>query len=356
MEMVMVMSMVMAPWAGRESAPALTAALLGCYNFPISHKEESHMGLFKKKKQPEPAPEPEKKKSPLDEMDPTIRPGGVFMVQLLMKDRCETPSIERMTEVMERHIGKVEVGQPLKETADAMKNITLFAAMDHIAKFSDGQGPVQVSVMPCDTFHPEKIDEMKRSQMWDCQQDRDRILSECKYCIFANDMLTGALDPLERAGFDMDYLEALVELFPSCEAVYFLNTGKLILADTIRNRTFTGLDRFIHYVVNVRFFNIQDTNDSIVDTLGMTLLYLEDLQYHFHDMDPNWVVRHAYSIASYCLENRRPIKDGDTVDGVADDGNLDQSLQWKCRFEDAMVKPGRPVLNIHMGKYAAGDQ
>ncbi len=83
------------------------------------------MGLFKKKKQPERTPEPEKK-SPLDEMDPLIRPGGVFMVQLLMKERCETPSLERMTEVMERHIGKVEVGQPLKQTADAMKNITLF--------------------------------------------------------------------------------------------------------------------------------------------------------------------------------------------------------------------------------------
>lgn len=313
------------------------------------------MGLFKKKR-PEKAPEPapEEKKSPLDEMDPTVRPGGVFMVQLLMKDKCETPSLERMTEVLERHIGKVEAGQPLEKTADAMKNITLFAAMDHIAKFSNGQSPVQVSFMPCDTFHPETIDEMKRSQMWDCLQDRDRILSECKYCVFANDMLTGALDPLERADFDMDYLEALLELFPTCEAVYFLNTGKLILADAIRNKTYSGLDRYIHYVVNVRFFNIQGTDDSIVDTLGLSLLYIEDLQYHYHGMDPNWVVRHAYSIASYSLSNRRPIKDGDTVDGVDGEGNLDQSIQWKCRYEDAIVKPGRPVLDIHTGRYAAG--
>ncbi len=311
------------------------------------------MGLFKKKKQPERAPEPEKK-SPLDEMDPTVRPGGVFMVQLLMKEKCEMPSLERMTQVLERHIGKVDAAKPTDDMSDSMKDIALFAALDHIAKFSNGQGPVQVSVMPCDTFHPETIDEMKRSQMWDCLQDRDRILSECKYCVFANDMLTGALDPLERADLDMDYLEALVELFPTCEAVYSLNTGKLILADTIRKQTYTGLDRFIHYIVNVRFFNIQDTNDSLVDTLGMTLLYLEDLQYHYHDMDPNWVVRHAYSIASYCLENRRPIKDGDTVDGVDGEGSLDQSIQWKCHYEDAIVKPGRPVLDIHMGQYAAG--
>lgn len=313
------------------------------------------MGLFKKKKQPERTPEPERK-SPLDEMDPSIRPGGVFMVQLLMKEKCETPSLERMTQVLERHVGKVEAAPPQKETAEAMPDIALFATMDHIAKFSNGQGPVQVSVMPCDTFHPEKIDEMKRSQMWDCLEDRDRILSECKYCVFANDMLAGALDPLERANFDMDYLEALVELFPTCEAVYSLNTGKLIPADLVRNRTVAGLDRYIRYIVNARFFNISGSNDALVDTLGMTLLYLEDLQYHFHGMDPNWVVTHAYNIASYILENRRPIKDGDTIDGVSDDGNLDQNLQWKCRFEDALIQPGRPVLNIHMGKYAAGGQ
>ena len=166
-------------------------------------------------------------------------------------------------------------------------------------------------------------------------------------------MLTGALDPLERADFDMDYLEALLELFPTCEAVYSLNTGKLVLADVIRSRTVSGLDRFIRYIVNVRFFNIDGTGDSLVDTLGMTLLYMEDLQYHFHGMDPNWVVMHAYNIAAYVLENCRPIKDGDTIDGVID-GNIDQSLQWKCRFEDALVQPSRPVLDIHMGQYAAG--
>ena len=308
------------------------------------------MGLFKKEKKPE----PEEKKSPLDEMDPLIRPGGVFMVQLLMKEKCEMPSLEHMTEVLERHIGRVEAAKPDDKLSGSMKGLALFAAMDHIAKFSNGQGPVQVSVMPCDTFHPETIDEMKRSQMWDCLEDRDRILSECQYCVFANDMLTGALDPLERADFDMDYLEALVELFPTCEAVYSLNTGKLVLADVIRSRTVSGLNRFIRYIVNARFFNIDGTGDSLVDTLGMTLLYMEDLQYHFHGMDPNWVVGHAYNIASYILENRRPIKDGDTVDGVAEGGRFDQGIQWKCRFEDAIVKPDRPVLDVHMGRYAAG--
>ena len=310
---------------------------------------------FFKKKGPEQAqtrPQP-RQEDPFGKMDPLIRPGGVFMVRLLMKEKCETPGIERMTEVLSRRIGRVEAAEPSGEMADSMKNIAVFAATEHIGRFSNGQWPVQVSIMPCEEFDPDKIDEMTRSQMWDCLRDRDRILAECKYCVFANDMLCGALDPLERADFDMDFLEALLELYPACEAVFCVNTGKLILADTVRNKAASGPDRYIRYAMNARFFNISGTKDHVVDTLGLSLLYLEDLQYHFHDMDPNWVVNHAYNAASYILANHRPIKDGDTIDGVAD-GRIDQSVRWKCRFEDALIKPDRGVLDICMNEYAAG--
>ena len=41
----------------------------------------------------------------------------------------------------------------------------------------------------------------------------------------------------------------------------------------------------------------------LIDTVGMSTLFLPDLQYHFHGMDPNWVVNHAYNVASYILEH-----------------------------------------------------
>ena len=31
----------------------------------------------------------------------------------------------------------------------------------------------------------------------------------------------------------------------------------------------------------------------LIDTVGMSTLFLPDLQYHFHGMDPNWEVNHA---------------------------------------------------------------
>ena len=108
-------------------------------------------------------------------------------------------------------------------------------------------------------------------------------------------------------------MKGSIGIFPQCEAVYNLNSGKLVLADVIRRKTASGLDRFIKYAVKARFFNVQGIEDSVVDTLGLSLLYIEDLQYHFHGMDPNWVVEHAYNIASYLLHNDNPIKDGDTI-------------------------------------------
>ena len=55
--------------------------------------------------------------------------------------------------------------------------------------------------------------------------------------------------------------------------------------------------------MNVRFFTIQGGEDMLVDTLGMSLLFLPDLQYHFHGLDPNLIVNHAYNTALYLLIN-----------------------------------------------------
>ena len=66
--------------------------------------------------------------------------------------------------------------------------------------------------------------------------------------------------------------------------------------------------KFIHYAVNVRFFNIEGTNDKIVDTIGMSTLFLPDLQYHFHDVNPNEVVNHAYNVLSYIFDEDKDTK------------------------------------------------
>lgn len=77
-------------------------------------------------------------------------------------------------------------------------------------------------------------------------------------------------------------------------AFYFQNCGKLLLAEYVRSHQIAGSDRFIRFGVNVRFFNIEGTEDMLIDTVGMNTLFLPDLQYHFHSMDPNPVFQKIY--------------------------------------------------------------
>lgn len=277
-----------------------------------------------------------------------VRPGGPFMIQMMFKEPVDIPNKAEMIAVMEKHIGSIECFCYDEKTAG-------FAALEHIAEFKDGKAPVQLMVTGCTNFKGEGFDPFLISQMWDCQEDRERILRECQYQVLAIDMLAAALPALERANLNADFLDALAELYPTCEAFYFQNCGKLFLAEDVRHHQIKGSDRFIRFGVNVRFFNIQGTEDMLIDTVGMSTLFLPDLQYHFHSMDPNWVVNHAYNVASYILANDNPIENGETIDGVKD-GAMSRDVQWQCQYEASLIQPPREVLDINMGEYAAGNR
>lgn len=273
-------------------------------------------------------------------------PGAVFVIKLLFREPVEMPDQESMIAVMKRRIGNVGCFWHDEKGAG-------FEAKDYLAQFEDAAVPPQLMIMNCTPFDGSEIGAFERSQMWDCIDDRDRILDESKYVVFATDMMAAVLESKERATLDMDFLEALVEMYPTCEAVLIHNAGKLILADAIRNHKLTGTQRFIKFAVNARFFNIQGTEDMMVDTLGMSTLFLPDIQYHFHGMDPNWVVEHAYNIADYILSADNPIKPGDSIDGI-ENGRFSPNIRWKCRYENALIQPVREVIDINMNEYASG--
>ena len=135
------------------------------------------------------------------------QPGGPYLIQMLFKEPVEMPDKEKMTAIMEKHIGSTECFCYDKKMAG-------FAAQEHIAEFKEGKCPVQLMVMKCDEFKGKGFDAFLMSQMWDCQEDRERIFRECKYQVVATDMLAAALPALERANLDADFLDALAELYP----------------------------------------------------------------------------------------------------------------------------------------------
>lgn len=301
------------------------------------------MGLFDKFKKKEKTQEVFQQ-----DLSKKEQPGSIFIMHLLMKEKCDMPDKEFMTSIMQRHLGDVEC-------FCHNKDVTGFAVNKYKAEFKEGSIPIQLMITGCSDREAHQVDEITKSQMWDCQEDRDRILTECKYQVIATDMLSRAMEYKERADMLMDYMEALVEMYPQCEAILFQTSGKMFTASQIREHKIQRESRFIYFAVNVRFFNIQGTDDMIVDTLGMSTLYLPDLQYHFHGMDPNWIVNHAYNSLSYIYDNNAPIESGETIAGITD-GNMDINIKWKCHYEDSLIQPSRGVLDICMNEYSSGER
>ena len=115
-------------------------------------------------------------------------------------------------------------------------------------------------------------------------------------------------------------------------------------------------ERFVSLFVKARFFNITDTNEMIVDTLGFDVFGGTDVQVHFKNLSPGHVVAYAYNVASYQFENGFPIENGETIDSMDEDGNMQRLHQWTVQYEDSMVEPLRTVLDICCGEYAGGNR
>ena len=93
---------------------------------------------------------------------------------------------------------------------------------------------------------------------------------------------------------------------------------------------------------------MQNTNDMIVDTFGLYSIGLSDIQYHFHDLNPNNIIQHAMNIAAYIFENGNIIKSNDEIESIF------SGIKWLCRYEKSLTKPYREILDINTLEYASG--
>ena len=273
--------------------------------------------------------------------------GAVFIIHLLMEEPCEMPDKDFMVSVLNKHLGDVDCFSCDDTSAGFMaKRYNV-----HYEEENKNMPPMLMLTKACEIEKPV-MNEMDISQTWNCPE-AEEILASCKYQVFANDMMAAGLHYLERAEMLTDYVDALLEIYPTCKAVVFETSKKMYTREALFNCNVPKEDKFIYYAVNVRFFNIQDTDDMIVDTLGMGALFMPDLQYHFHGMDPNEVVNHAYNVLSYMFARENPIKSGDHIDGIKD-GKMSRDVQWNVRYEGSLIQPMREVIDFNMNEFASG--
>ncbi len=78
-----------------------------------------------------------------------------------------------MNTVMEKHLGEVDNFSYDQKMAG-------YAVKKYVAEFKDAKVPPQLMIMGNNEFDGSRINELERSQMWDCE-DSEQILDSCKY-------------------------------------------------------------------------------------------------------------------------------------------------------------------------------
>jgi hypothetical protein len=97
----------------------------------------------------------------------------------------------------------------------------------------------------------------------------------------------------------------------------------------------------LRVALQVRLFHVETgvKDEHVVDTVGLDALGLPDVQCHFVGMDPQVVGTVVATAARYVFDEGDVIGEGDTID--APDGQA-----WTCRREEALVEPGRDVIDV----------
>lgn len=276
------------------------------------------------------------------------RPGAVFVIRLLMDKPCGMPNRDNMIEIMNKHLENVECMHYDKKMVDFVSKKYL------IKNDKEIELPVHLLISECAEITKPIMDDIAKTQLWDVENEID-ILDSCNYQVVATDFLTDFLNYKDRSNMLVGYIEALVELYPTCKAVVFDTSKKMLKREDIVNCKIPKEHRFIHYAVNIRYFNIIGTDDMLVDTIGMSTLFLPDLQYHFHGINPDQIINHAYNFLKYIFDNDNPIKNGDTIDGLKNkDSNED--LKWEVQYEDSLIQPIREVIDVNTLEHASGNR
>lgn len=267
---------------------------------------------------------------------------GIYIMHLYFKEEPTLPKLKEFHKEMSYTFG-------LADVVSKSDDMYSFALGHHRVEYESGSAPIMLLLAKGEPLKHPIMSDFDKSQFWDVQ-DGATLAEECNYQIICSDMMASGLNYLERADILMDFLHLVLKFFPECCYVYFDPSRKLLSYESALNNPYEGARRILWGGCNARFFNIQDSDDALVDTLGLNIFGIADIQYHFKNtVDVNAIIGHAYNLAIYQFENNMPINSNETVDGISGES-------WLCEYEAALIQPPRQVLDVNLGEFAAGNR
>jgi hypothetical protein len=226
----------------------------------------------------------------------------------------------------------------------------MFDLKDHVAQYADAAMPAQLVLLPAGSApEPDKLADALQ-QSWTFA-DAATVVEGCRHCCLFADMMSGGLPQLQRRRMLAAGLSAVLET-TRIDAVHFVETQQVLEPGALRALLDEPAQRGNPTAgfLNVRYFNISNSpGDMLMDTLGLAPFGLTDVQVHFRGMEPNDVAQVLRNTATYIFERGDVIASGHTVQGRAAEEN------WRCRSEESLLDPKRPVLDLDPGApFAAG--
>ena len=260
-----------------------------------------------------------------------------YTVEFLMYGR-ESIDKQRLLEALQKRMGNIEELEPGSE-------LMAYAYMDHKVRFQEGMMPAQ-----CMFTKPEDVSNLAASlapsisQTWDWR-DVEEVVSKCTSAVSATDMLAGALNRAIRLNLIHGFVQAFLDIVPVA-AIHWLPSQRIVDPKYYGEGVAQG-HSFFSAAINVRMFKVEESEQIVMDTMGLRSFGLPDLQCHFQNVDPRQVGMFLYECAEFIFHKGDVIKTGDTIAG------FDPSQKFECRRETSMVLPSRLVVDIAPGQFAA---
>jgi Domain of unknown function (DUF4261) len=196
-------------------------------------------------------------------------------------------------------------------------------------------------VMPATPLGQSGKQRPDASQTWDWD-GAEAAVAQGTAGVIVTELLMAGWSPQDRVAALSRVLAELCRLTQPL-AIYWAHSQRVSDPQALAEDDLSG-------VVNVRFFTVAGDEEAMVlDTLGLHVFGLPDLQCHFRDRQPGEVASLLYATALYVFNSGDVIADGNTISG------LDGNERYVCRRERSLLEPSRLVLDVDLGDpYAAG--
>ncbi|HET9872913.1 MAG TPA: DUF4261 domain-containing protein [Propionibacteriaceae bacterium] len=225
--------------------------------------------------------------------------------------------------------------------AEAQSASLVVPHVDTIIELESGPLPLLTAVLAGSSLEDSTKTLPDVSQTWDWDQ-ADELLQRCTGSILVTEMLARLFAPRQRVHGLTAVVRCLVERTAPL-VVSWPESQRITDPATMEVDGLSG-------VLNVRFFTIRnDPGAMVMDTLGLHLFDLPDIQCHYRDFDAGEVASMLYSTGAYVFDNGDVIENGHTISGSRGDE------RYVCQHERSLLAPERVVLDVDLGPpYAAG--